>query len=105
MEEFIEKEYGYTFEISSTSSKGVSQLFEDWWYEGRARECLPGQRYEELSSIGFDNCISSAQICNDASVTLWDYEGCTGDSYTMFPGIDYPILALHGFNDRASSIS
>ena len=105
MEKFLEKEYGYKFELLPTSSKGISKLFFDWWYGGPAHECPPGQRYDELSNIGFDNCISSAQIRGAASVTLWDYEGCTGDSYTMLPGIDYPILALHGFNDRASSIS
>lgn len=104
MEEFIEKEYGNIFELSTTSSKSSSLLYVDWWYGEPKLNCLPGQQFLELAPE-WNNCISSAEIRADVPVTLWDYEGLTGDSYTMFPGIDYPILALHGFNDRASSIS
>jgi hypothetical protein len=105
METFLEKEYGYTFELFSTSSKGMSKLFADWYFGYPYLYCSPEEEFLELSSIGFDDCISSAQICDNASVTLWDYANLTGDSYTMLPGSTYTVLALQGWNDRASSIS
>jgi hypothetical protein len=105
METFLEKEYGNIFNLEATSSKSLSLLFTDWWYGGSALICAPGEEYPDLAVIGWDNCISSAQIGDDAPVTMWDYAGLTGDSFTMPPSSRYAVLALQGWNDRASSIS
>jgi len=104
METFLEKEYGNIFDLEATSSKSLSLLFIDWWYGNPYFTCSPGQQYLTLASE-WDNCISSAQICDDAPVTMWDYAGLTGDSFTMPPSSRYAVLALQGWNDRASSIS
>jgi hypothetical protein len=104
MEEFLEKEYDYKFE-SNTKLNGDSYVFMDWLFTGRSHTLPPGIEIQELAGIGWDNCISSAQISEAASVTLWDYTNFGGDSFTMPPGSEYQVLALYGFNDRASSIS
>ena len=104
MEEFLENEYGYTFELPTTSSKEASYLYLDWFTTGTALQCQPGQVFLTLSSI-WDNNISSAEIGPDASVTLWDYPGLTGDSITLYAGLNYSVLTFEGWNDRASSIS
>ena len=104
MEKFLEQEYDYKFE-SNTKLNGDSYVFMDWLLTGRSHSLPPGVEMQELDSMGWDNCISSAQISDAASVTLWDYEDLTGDSFTMPPGSEYRVLALYGFNDRASSIS
>jgi len=104
MEELIEKEYGYTFEISSPSSKKVSILYMDWFYGEPKLDCSPGQQFLTLAPE-WDNNISSAEIGPDAPVTLWDYPGLTGDSITLYAGLNYSVLTFQGWNDRASSIS
>ncbi|MDD4873498.1 MAG: hypothetical protein PHE15_00750 [Dehalococcoidales bacterium] len=105
MEEFLEREYGNLFDLAVTLSRQDSLLFMDWWYGGLYLSCSPGQEILDLAGIGFDNCISSAQISEDATVTMWDYAGLTGDSYTMPAGTNYSMLTFQGWNDRASSIS
>ena len=105
MEKFLEQEYGNVFNTNTLKFNEFSYLYMDWLLGGDAMECLSEEIYLELASEGYNNCISSAQISQADSVTLWDYEGLTGDSFTMPPGSEYPILALYGFNDRASSIS
>ena len=104
MEAFLEKEYGNIFD-QVYSTKEVSVLYMDWFLSGLYRSCSPGQQFLDLDDIGWDNCISSAKICDDAPVTMWDYAELTGDSFTMPPGSTYNVLALQGWNDRASSIS
>jgi hypothetical protein len=104
MEEFLEKECGYIFELPAALSKEASLLYLDWFVVGTALECEPGQIFQTLSSI-WDNCISSAEIGPDASVTLWDNPGLTGNSITLYAGCTYYVLTLQGWNDRASSIS
>ncbi|MDD4924494.1 MAG: hypothetical protein PHF74_06660 [Dehalococcoidales bacterium] len=104
MEAFLEKEYGNIFD-QVYSTKEVSILYMDWMYGGLWLVCSPGQQLLNLENEGFNNCISSAEISTDAPVTMWDYAGLTGDSFTMPPGSNYAVLALQGWNDRASSIS
>jgi hypothetical protein len=104
METFLEKEFGNIFDLVTTSSRSLSLLYVNWMYGNPYLTCSPGQQYLTLDSE-WDNCISSAQICDDAPVTMWDYTGLTGDSFTMPPGSNYAVLALQGWNDRASSIS
>ncbi len=105
METFLEKEYGNIFDLAATSSKSLSLLYVNWMYGNPYLTCSPGQQFLNLENEGFNNCISSAEISTDAPVTMWDYAGLTGDSFTMPPGSNYAVLALQGWNDRASSIS
>ena len=106
METFLEKEYGNIYNLQIIySSRSVSTLHTDWFLSGLERSCSPGQQIENLAADDFDNCISSAKICAEAPVTMWDYAGFSGDSFTMPPGTTYNVLTLQGWNDRASSIS
>jgi hypothetical protein len=106
METFLEKEYGNIYNLQIIySSRSVSTLHTDWFLSGLERSCSPGQQIEDLAADDFDNCISSAKIGAEAPVTMWDYAGFSGDSFTMPPGSTYNVLALQGWNDRASSIS
>jgi hypothetical protein len=106
MEELLEKEYGYTFELpADKKSREVSYLYSDWLFNGIKLECAPGQQHEDLADYGLDNCISSAKVSDDAAVVLWDYANFGGDSRTLPQGSDFSMLTLQGWNDRASSIS
>jgi hypothetical protein len=106
MEAFLGKEYGNVFELpADKNSREVSYLYSDWLFNGIRLECAPGQQHEDLAVYDLDNCISSAKVSNAASVVLWDYANFGGDSFTMPPGSNYAVLALQGWNDRASSIS
>jgi hypothetical protein len=104
MEEFLEQEYGNVFNTNTPRFNESSYLYVDWFLDGDAMECLPGEEFTYLGTA-WDNCISSTQISDSAPVTLWDYVDLKGDSFTMPPGSQYQVLALYGFNDRASSIS
>ncbi len=110
MEAFIENEYGPVFELAADDELLLariieSELFEHWFYSGAVKGVLPWEHMPQLYLIGWDNRISSARITQAAPVTLWDYVWYGGDSFTMNPGSTHSILALEGWNDRASSIS
>jgi hypothetical protein len=65
----------------------------------------PGNGVPSLSPIGFDNAISSTKISTLAfSAYLFDYTYYGGDYFVMLPGSNHTMLALEGWNDRASSV-
>ena len=109
MELFIEQEYGFSFhraaaDISHQVLSDNSMLYEDWLFGGRILSTVPYGAYPDLTSLGWNDCISSARI-GSAPLTLWGDSYYQGDSFTMMPFSDHSVLALEGWNDRASSIS
>ena len=109
MELFIEQEYGFSFhnaaeDFSELVLSDNSILYEDWLFGGKTFTAIPYGVYPDLTPLGWGNCISSARI-GSAPLTLWEYIYYQGDSFTMMPFSDHTMLALEGWNDRASSIS
>lgn len=82
-----------------------SVFYKDWLYTGDSFGIVPGVGLPVLSAIGFDKCISSVQVSTLASwAYLFDYTYYGGDYFAMQSGSGHSILALEGWNDRASSV-
>jgi hypothetical protein len=83
----------------------VSEFWPDILYGGEGFELIPGRGQGDLSITYFDNCISSVKVSTLAAwACLYDYPNYQGDSFLMYPGSNHSILALEGWNDRASSV-
>ncbi|AAW39522.1 MAG: hypothetical protein LLF82_001326 [Dehalococcoides mccartyi] len=110
MEIFLEAEYGDIFNTSTDKAMQMlrldrSELFADWLYSGNLMLLDPYAQISNLATLGWDNQISSAQICSSAPVTLWEYSGFQGSSFTMLADSSHAALTFEGWNDRASAIS
>jgi len=81
--------------------------YEDWYYGGQnqLKTSATGIGISDLGDIGMDNMISSQIIKTDSGgCTLFDTTGYGGDYFYTDAGEEIPILAWHGFNDKASSL-
>ncbi|AII58191.1 hypothetical protein ASJ33_06195 [Dehalococcoides mccartyi] len=110
METFLEAEYGKIYDLPFNGSIqnlrfDQSELFKDWMYSGELMQLAPFIQLSNLASLGWDDYISSAKICSTAPVTLWEYSGFQGNSFTMPADSNHAALTFEGWNDRASSIS
>ena len=97
------------FEIQNRSlsilSDGLSYFYMDVWYTGSSFGILPGNGYDVLAQMGFDNAISSAKASPSTPRTvIYDLQYYQGDSYDLQGGHGYSMLYFQGWNDRASSV-
>lgn len=108
LEEFAETAYGeMVFCVaggSGTAATGLSYsvFFVDMWYGGSKLSVDPGTQLPSLGPL--DNAISSAQICDQAGVYIYEYLNFGGSYFYMPPGSTWTMLTFQGWNDRVSSI-
>jgi hypothetical protein len=107
LEKFIEAEYGKVFDglgSIGTLSTGLnnSEFYVDMWYRGAKLPIYPGMQVGDLG--GFENAFSSAQICDQAGVYIYEYANFGGSYFYMSPGSTWSMLTFQGWNDRVSSI-
>jgi hypothetical protein len=82
-----------------------SVFYKDWLFGGDRIGITPGIGLPDLSQIAFDKCISSVQVSTLASqAALFEETNYGGDYFVMQSGSNHSILALEGWNDRASSV-
>lgn len=108
LEAFAEAAYGeMVFNIaggSGTAATGLSYsvFFVDMWYGGAKMPVYPGTQLPDIDE--YDNAISSAQICDQAGVYVYEYVNFGGSYFYMPPGSTWTMLTFQGWNDRVSSI-
>lgn len=108
LEKFVEAEYGAsafgTTGDAATSSTGlnISVFFPDWWYGGVGLPVAPGEHVPYLGE--YDNAISSAKICDQSGVYIYEYANFDGSYFYMPPGSTWSMFTFQGWNDRVSSI-
>ncbi|ADJ26836.1 conserved hypothetical protein [Dehalogenimonas lykanthroporepellens BL-DC-9] len=107
LEKFVEAEYGKVFDGAGsigTLSTGLSksEFFVDMWYRGAKLPIEPGMQVGDLG--GFENAFSSAKICDQVGVYIYEYADFGGSYFYMPPGSTWSMLTFQGWNDRASSI-
>ena len=85
---------------------GIDSLFfQNVNYGGNTFALLTGWGYPNLSYIGLDKALSSAEISVTASwAYLYDSYDFQGNCLKIFSGMDLPELNTYGWNDRASSV-
>jgi len=81
-----------------------SIFYKDWLFGGDRFSLSPGCGFQDLSQIGFDNCISSVQVGASSWAYLFDYAYYAGDYFAMQPGSNHSALTFEGWNDRATSV-
>ncbi|AKG53253.1 hypothetical protein DGWBC_0574 [Dehalogenimonas sp. WBC-2] len=108
LEVFAEAVYGeMIFSMAGgygTDATGLSYsvFFVDMWYMGTKIPVYPGTQLPSLDAQ--DNTISSAQICDQAGVYIYEYANYGGSYFYMPPGSTWTMLTFQGWNDRVSSI-
>ncbi|ADJ25798.1 conserved hypothetical protein [Dehalogenimonas lykanthroporepellens BL-DC-9] len=110
METFIENEYGPVFDLAGDiamtgTGESYGMIYEDWLFGGKDKEIPAYELHNDLTLIGWNDCISSVKAGYLAPITLWEHINKGGDSLTIMPGTEHPALTFAGFNDRASCIT
>jgi hypothetical protein len=83
----------------------ISTFYKDIYYAGDQCGAAPGCGFPYLSTMGYDDTISSVQVNTAAFLAyLYDYANYRGDYFVMLSGSSHYLLALEGWNDRASSV-
>lgn len=107
LEKFVEAEYGKVFDGTGSignlsTGLNYSEFYVDMWYSGAKLPVCPGMQVGDLG--GFDNAFSSAKICDQSGVYIYEYANFDGSYFYMPPGSTWSMLTFQGWNDRVSSI-
>jgi hypothetical protein len=105
LEDFQKQHFTKQTPVQKQVDPAESEFFPDILYGGKGFKLIPGQGKLDLSLSFYDNCISSVKVSTLAAwACLYDYTDYQGDYFFMYPGSSHSILALEGWNDRASSV-